>query len=166
MMGFPQPEVLREAVQTRQETAPTAEAPAQPQVIPIILNSKNSADRMKEITDKLETGIMDLFESDRFQAYLDTMARFHNYSFNNTILIAMQGGQLVAGYNKWRDEFHRNVKKGEKGIKIFAPAPYKVKRKCRSWTNRASRSRTRTGTPSPSRKKSKSRRSKSCLSLM
>ena len=83
---------------------------------------------MKEITDKLETGIMDLFESDRFQAYLDTMARFHNYSFNNTILIAMQGGQLVAGYNKWRDEFHRNVKKGEKGIKIFAPAPYKVKK--------------------------------------
>ena len=128
VMGFPQPDVLREAVQTRQETAPTAEAPAQPQVIPIILNSKNSADRMKEITDKLETGIMDLFESDRFQAYLDTMARFHNYSFNNTILIAMQGGQLVAGYNKWRDEFHRNVKKGEKGIKIFAPAPYKVKK--------------------------------------
>lgn len=128
VMSFPQPEVLREAVQARQETAPTAEAPAQPQVIPIILNSKNSADRMKEITDKLETGIMDLFESDRFQAYLDTMARFHNYSFNNTILIAMQGGQLVAGYNKWRDEFHRNVKKGEKGIKIFAPAPYKVKK--------------------------------------
>ena len=128
VMGFPQPEVLREAVQPRQATAPTAEAPTQPQVIPIILNSKNSADRMKEITDRLETGIMDLFESDRFQAYLDTMARFHNYSFNNTILIAMQGGQLVAGYNKWRDEFHRNVKKGEKGIKIFAPAPYKVKK--------------------------------------
>ena len=128
VMGFPQPEVLRENVQTRQVAAPTAEAPAQPQVIPIILNSKNSADRMKEITDKLENGIMDLFESDHFQAYLDTMARFHNYSFNNTILIAMQGGQLVAGYNKWRDEFHRNVKKGEKGIKIFAPAPYKVKK--------------------------------------
>ena len=128
VMAYPAPEILREAVQTRQATAPTAEAPAQPQVIPIILNSKNSADRMKEITDKLETGIMDLFESDRFQAYLDTMARFHNYSFNNTILIAMQGGQLVAGYNKWRDEFHRNVKKGEKGIKIFAPAPYKVKK--------------------------------------
>ena len=128
VMGFPQPDVLREAVQARQTAAPTAEAPTQPQVIPIILNSKNSAARMKEITDKLETGIMDLFESDRFQAYLDTMARFHNYSFNNTILIAMQGGQLVAGYNKWRDEFHRNVKKGEKGIKIFAPAPYKVKK--------------------------------------
>ena len=88
VMGFPQPEVLREAVQTQQAAAPTAEAPAQPQVIPIILNSKNSADRMKEITDKLETGIMDLFESDRFQAYLDTMARFHNYSFNNTMFLA------------------------------------------------------------------------------
>ena len=128
VMAYPQPEVLREEAQPRQAAAPTAEAPAQRQVIPIILNGKNSADRMKEITDKLETGIMDLFESGRFQAYLDTMARFHNYSFNNTILIAMQGGQLVAGYNKWRDEFHRNVKKGEKGIKIFAPAPYKVKK--------------------------------------
>ena len=128
VMHYPQPEVLRDETQTRQAEAPTAEAPAQPQVIPIILNSKNSADRMKEITDKLETGIMDLFESGRYQAYLDTMARFHNYSFNNTILITMQGGQLVAGYNKWRDEFHRNVKRGEKGIKIFAPAPYKVKK--------------------------------------
>lgn len=56
------------------------------------------------------------------------MAKFHSYSFNNTLLIAMQGGQLVAGYNKWRDDFHRNVKRGEKGIKILAPAPYKVKK--------------------------------------
>ena len=131
VMAYPAPEILRDETPARTvqpEAAPTAEAPAQRQVIPIILNSKNSADRMKEITDRLETGIMDLFESGRFQAYLDTMARFHNYSFNNTILIAMQGGQLVAGYNKWRDEFHRNVKKGEKGIKIFAPAPYKVKK--------------------------------------
>ena len=122
VMAYPQPEVLREEAQTRQAAAPTAEAPAQRQVIPIILNSKNSADRMKEITDRLETGIMDLFESGRFQAYLDTMARFHNYSFNNTILIAMQGGQLVAGYNKWRDEFHRNVKKARKASR-FLPRP-------------------------------------------
>ncbi len=57
------------------------------------------------------------------------MAKFHNYSFNNTLLIAMQGGQLVAGFNKWKDTFHRTVKKGEKGIKILAPAPYKVKQK-------------------------------------
>ena len=130
VMAYPTPEILREEskAQERTEQTPTAEAKAPQPVTPIILNSKNSADRMKEITDRLETGIQELFESDRFRAYLDTMARFHNYSFNNTILIAMQGGQLVAGYNKWRDEFHRNVKKGEKGIKIFAPAPYKVKK--------------------------------------
>ena len=84
---------------------------------------------MKEITDRLETGIQELFDSDRYKAYLTTMAKFHNYSFNNTLLIAMQGGQLVAGFNKWKDTFHRTVKKGEKGIKILAPAPYKVKQK-------------------------------------
>ena len=71
----------------------------------------------------------ELFDSDRYKAYLTTMAKFHNYSFNNTLLIAMQGGQLVAGFNKWKDTFHRTVKKGEKGIKILAPAPYKVKQK-------------------------------------
>ena len=98
-------------------------------VIPIILNGKDSAERMKEITDRLETGIQQLFDSDRYKAYLTTMAKFHNYSFNNTLLIAMQGGQLVAGFNKWKDTFHRTVKKGEKGIKILAPAPYKVKQK-------------------------------------
>ena len=69
---------------------------------------------MKEITDRLETGIQELFDSDRYKAYLTTMAKFHNYSFNNTLLIAMQGGQLVAGFNKWKDTFHRTVKKGEK----------------------------------------------------
>ena len=98
-------------------------------VIPIILNGKDSVERMKEITDRLETGIQELFDSDRYKAYLTTMAKFHNYSFNNTLLIAMQGGQLVAGFNKWKDTFHRTVKKGEKGIKILAPAPYKVKQK-------------------------------------
>ena len=98
-------------------------------VIPIILNGKDSVERMKEITDRLETGIQQLFDSDRYKAYLTTMAKFHNYSFNNTLLIAMQGGQLVAGFSKWKDTFHRTVKKGEKGIKILAPAPYKVKQK-------------------------------------
>ena len=83
---------------------------------------------MKEITDRLETGIQELFESERYKAYLTTMSKFHSYSFNNTLLIAMQGGQLVAGYNKWRDNFHRNVKKGEKAIKILAPAPFKAKK--------------------------------------
>ena len=131
VMAYPAPEILRDEAPTRTvqpEGAPTAEAAAPPPVVPIILNSQNSADRMKEITDRLETGIQELFESERYKAYLTSMAKFHSYSFNNTLLIAMQGGQLVAGYNKWRDDFHRNVKRGEKGIKILAPAPYKVKK--------------------------------------
>ena len=131
VMAYPAPEILRDEALARTvqpEVAPTAEAAAPPPVVPIILNSQNSADRMKEITDRLETGIQELFESERYKAYLTSMAKFHSYSFNNTLLIAMQGGQLVAGYNKWRDDFHRNVKRGEKGIKILAPAPYKVKK--------------------------------------
>ena len=131
VMAYPAPEILRDeapAQTVQPEAAPTAEAAAPPPVVPIILNSQNSADRMKEITDRLETGIQELFESERYKAYLTTMSKFHSYSFNNTLLIAMQGGQLVAGYNKWRDDFHRNVKRGEKGIKILAPAPYKVKK--------------------------------------
>ena len=131
VMAYPAPEILRDeapAQTVQPEAAPTAEAAAPPPVIPIILNSQNSADRMKEITDRLETGIQELFESERYKAYLTSMAKFHSYSFNNTLLIAMQGGQLVAGYNKWRDDFHRNVKRGEKGIKILAPAPYKAKK--------------------------------------
>ena len=126
VLSFPAPEVLRDAANIPPPVRPETE----PQkVIPIILNGKDSAERMKEITDRLETGIQQLFDSDRYKAYLTTMAKFHNYSFNNTLLIAMQGGQLVAGFNKWKDTFHRTVKKGEKGIKILAPAPYKVKQK-------------------------------------
>lgn len=131
VMAYPAPEILRDeapAQTVQPEAAPAAKAAAPPPVVPIILNSQNSADRMKEITDRLETGIQELFESERYKAYLTSMAKFHSYSFNNTLLIAMQGGQLVAGYNKWRDDFHRNVKRGEKGIKILAPAPYKVKK--------------------------------------
>ena len=131
VMAYPAPEILRDeapAQTVQPEAAPAAEAATPPPVVPIILNSQNSADRMKEITDRLETGIQELFESERYKAYLTSMAKFHSYSFNNTLLIAMQGGQLVAGYNKWRDDFHRNVKRGEKGIKILAPAPYKVKK--------------------------------------
>ena len=128
VLSFPAPEILRDAA----NIPPPVQPETEPQkVIPIILNGKDSAEpeRMKEITDRLETGIQQLFDSDRYKAYLTTMAKFHNYSFNNTLLIAMQGGQLVAGFNKWKDTFHRTVKKGEKGIKILAPAPYKVKQK-------------------------------------
>ena len=126
VLSFPASEILRDAA----NIPPPVQPETEPQkVIPIILNGKDSAERMKEITDRLETGIQELFDSDRYKAYLTTMAKFHNYSFNNTLLIAMQGGQLVAGFNKWKDTFHRTVKKGEKGIKILAPAPYKVKQK-------------------------------------
>ena len=124
VMAYPAPEALHEEPSAQPESEVQAPQP----VTPILLNSQNSADRMKEITDRLETGIQELFESERYKAYLTSMAKFHSYSFNNTLLIAMQGGQLVAGYNKWRDDFHRNVKKGEKAIKILAPAPFKAKK--------------------------------------
>ena len=104
VLSFPAPEVMRDAA----NIPPPVQPETEPQkVIPIILNGKDSAERMKEITDRLETGIQQLFDSDRYKAYLTTMAKFHNYSFNNTLLIAMQGGQLVAGFNKWKDTFHR-----------------------------------------------------------
>ena len=129
-MAFPQPEVVRDEIKTRQAAVLTAEAPQPQPVIPIDLNGKNNAERMKEITDRLEAGIQALFESEQYKAYLTAMSKFHNYSFNNTLLIAMQkpDASLVAGFGKWRDDFERHVKKGEKGIKILAPSPYKVKK--------------------------------------
>ena len=130
VMAFPQPEVMQDEIKTRQAAVLTAEAPQPQPVIPIDLNGKNNAERMKEITDRLEAGIQALFESEQYKAYLTAMSKFHNYSFNNTLLIAMQkpDASLVAGFGKWRDDFERHVKKGEKGIKILAPSPYKVKK--------------------------------------
>ena len=86
-----------------------------------------NAQQVREITDKLEQGIKELFESERFKEYLRTMSKFYNYSFNNTLLIAMQKPEAtyVAGYTSWQRNFDRQVMKGEKGIKILAPAPYK-----------------------------------------
>lgn len=85
--------------------------------------------KVKEITDRLEEGLKELFESEKYKSYLTTMAKFHNYSFNNTLLIAMQKPEasLVAGFRAWQTNFNRHVKKGERGIRILAPAPYKVK---------------------------------------
>lgn len=123
-----------EAVKTPE---PEAAAPVQPEteeeppapkpVIPLVLSAKDPAGRMKEITDRLEDGIRGIFDSEKYAEYLQAMSKFHNYSFNNTILIAMQGGTLVKGYTQWEKEFERHVKPGEKGIKIIAPAPFKVK---------------------------------------
>ena len=87
-----------------------------------------NAQQVREITDKLEQGIKELFESEKFKEYLTTMSKFYNYSFNNTLLIAMQkpDATLIAGYTSWQRNFDRHVMKGEKGIKILAPAPYKA----------------------------------------
>ena len=85
--------------------------------------------RVQELTDKLKQGLQDLFNSDSYRNYLSTMSKFHNYSFNNTLLIAMQkpDATLVAGYKALQKNFERHVNKGEKAIRILAPAPYKIK---------------------------------------
>ena len=90
---------------------------------------QTNKERLKDITDSIERGIQDLFQSDKYAEYLRTMSRFHKYSVNNTMLIYMQkpDATLVAGFNKWRNQFERNVMKGEKGIKIIAPTPFKKK---------------------------------------
>ena len=134
IMSYPQPErgeqdkAYMDAAETQQADAQAAE-PQQPRpVVPIILTSEKPAEKVKEITARLEQGVQAIFDSDRYKEFLTAMSKFHDYSLNNTILIAMQGGNLVKGYSQWQKEFDRHVKKGEKGIKIFAPAPYKVKK--------------------------------------
>ena len=122
--------VEMDAAAPGQKTAQTAEQPQEPRpVIPIVLTSEKPAEKLKEITDRLEQGITELFESERYREYLRVMSKFHNYSFNNTLLIAMQkpDASLVAGFSAWKNNFGRNVMKGQKGIKIIAPSPYKVK---------------------------------------
>ena len=92
-------------------------------------DAKTEKQKVKEITDKLEEGLKELFESGKYKNYLSTMSKFHNYSVNNTLLIALQrpDASLVAGYQAWQKNFNRHVNKGEKGIRILAPAPYKIK---------------------------------------
>ena len=113
-----------------QRTAQTAEQPQEPRpVIPIVLTSEKPAEKLKEITDRLEQGIAELFDSERYKEYLKVMSKFHNYSFRNTVLIAMQkpDASLVAGFSAWKNNFERNVMKGQKGIKIIAPSPFKIR---------------------------------------
>ena len=92
-------------------------------------DTKTEKQKVKEITDKLEEGLKELFESEQYKNYLRTMSKFHNYSVNNTMLIAMQmpDATLVAGYKAWQKNFERHVNKGEKAIRILAPAPYIIK---------------------------------------
>ena len=135
VMSFPQPKrpdpakVEMDAAAPPQQSIPPAAAQEPRPVIPIVLTSEKPADKLKEITDRLEQGIMELFDSDRYKEYLRVMSKFHNYSFNNTLLIAMQkpDASLVAGFQSWKNNFKRNVVKGEKGIKILAPSPFKIK---------------------------------------
>ena len=90
-------------------------------------NKPSNRERIKEIVTGIEANIQDLFQSDKFADYLRTMSRFHSYSYNNTILIHMQmpSATHVAGFNKWKNQFGRHVKKGEKGLTIIAPTPFK-----------------------------------------
>ena len=134
IMSYPRPErdeqdkAFMDAAEAQQADTQAAE-PQQPRpVVPIILTSEKPAEKVKEITARLEQGVQAIFDSDRYKEFLTAMSKFHDYSLNNTILIAMQGGNLVMGFRQWEKEFDRHVKKGEKGIKIFAPAPYKVKK--------------------------------------
>ena len=136
VMSFPQPhrpdpsKVEMDAAAPGQKTVQTIEQPQEPRpVIPIVLTSEKPAEKLKEITDRLEQGITELFDSERYREYLRVMSKFHNYSFNNTLLIAIQkpDASLVAGFSAWKNNFGRNVIKGQKGIKIIAPSPYKVK---------------------------------------
>ena len=132
----PQPErpdpskVEMDATAPGAKTVRAAEQPQEPRpVIPIVLTSEKPAEKLKEITDRLEQGIAELFDSERYKEYLRVMSKFHNYSFNNTLLIAMQkpDASLVAGFSAWKNKFGRNVMKGQKGIKIIAPSPFKIK---------------------------------------
>ena len=135
IMSYPQPtrldpeKVEMDAIGTRQAATLTTEPPQPQSVIPINLTAEKPAEKLKEITDRLEQGITELFDSERYKEYLRVMSKFHNYSFNNTLLIAMQkpDASLIAGFTAWKNQFQRNVKKGEKGIKIIAPSPFKIK---------------------------------------
>ncbi|NSJ57074.1 YodL domain-containing protein [Enterocloster clostridioformis] len=136
VMSYPQRErpdpskVEMDAAAPGAKAAQAAEQPQEPRpVIPIVLTSEKPAEKLKEITDRLEQGIAELFDSERYKEYLRVMSKFHNYSFNNTLLIAMQkpDASLVAGFSAWKNKFGRNVMKGQKGIKIIAPSPFKIK---------------------------------------
>ena len=139
VMSFPEPEHPAPDKLEKDEAAPEQEEP-QPgtptgspppprPVNPIILTADKPAEKLKEITDRLEQGITELFDSERYKEYLQVMSKFHNYSFNNTLLIAMQkpDASLIAGFNAWKNNFGRNVMRGEKGIRILAPSPYKIR---------------------------------------
>lgn len=129
--------VEMDAIGTRQAATLTTEPPQPQPVIPINLTAEKPAEKLKEITDRLEQGITELFDSERYKEYLRVMSKFHNYSFNNTLLIAMQkpDASLIAGFTAWKTSFSA-MSKRRKGIKIIAPSPFKSSRKRRKSTRR------------------------------
>ena len=134
VMAYPAPEALHEEPSAQPESEVQAPQP----VTPILLNSQNSADRMKEITDRLETGIQELFESERYKAYLTSMAKFHSYSFNNTLLIAMQAASLWRATTSGGMIFTATSRKVKKPSRFWLRPRSKQRRKCRGWTPRES----------------------------
>ena len=132
VMSFPQPErggqdkTFMDAAATEQTARTAAEQPQEPHpVIPIVLTAGKPAEKLKEITDRLEQGITELFDSERYKEYLKVMSKFHNYSFRNTVLIAMQkpDASLVAGFQSWKNNFKRNVVNGGKRYQNPCPVP-------------------------------------------
>ena len=107
----------------------TAEISAIERRVNLMADKPTNRERLQQITAGIEQGIKDLFESEKYMRYLSVMSRFHRYSVNNTMLIYMQkpDATLVAGYNKWKNQFERHVKRGEHGITIIAPTPFKKK---------------------------------------
>ena len=107
----------------------TAEISAIERRVNIMADKPTNRERLQQITAGIEQGIKELFESEKYMRYLSVMSRFHRYSVNNTMLIYMQkpDATLVAGYNKWKNQFERHVKRGEHGITIIAPTPFKKK---------------------------------------
>ena len=107
----------------------TAEISAIEGRVNIMADKPTNRERLQQITAGIEQGIKELFESEKYMRYLSVMSRFHRYSVNNTMLIYMQkpDATLVAGYNKWKNQFERHVKRGEHGITIIAPTPFKKK---------------------------------------
>ena len=111
--------------------------------------SMTEKQKVKEITDRLEEGLKELFEGEKYKSYLNTMSKFHNYSANNIQLIEMQcpDATYVAGYKAWQKNFERHVNRGERGIRILAPSPYKIKEEQEKIRSQMSLCLTGTGCP-------------------
>ena len=121
------------------QAAPLTVEPPQPQpVIPINLTAEKPAEKLKEITNRLEQGITELFDSERYKEYLRVMSKFHNYSFNNTLLIAMQkpDASLIAGFTAWKTSFSATSKKAKKALRLSPRRRSKSSRKRRKSTRR------------------------------